>query len=44
MAVVGVAACIAVYALSTQQPTGTSFFSNMDADDMEYMKFISQYG
>jgi C1A family cysteine protease len=44
LAVVGVAACIAVYALSTQQPTGTSFFSNMDADDMEYMKFISQYG
>ncbi len=47
LAVVGVAACIAVYALSFQpEKNSVSLFANgtLGADDMEYMKFISQYG
>ena len=47
LAVVGVAACIAVYALSAQpEKNSVSLFGNgmLSADDMEYMKFISQYG
>ena len=46
LAVVGVAACIAVYALSAQpEKSSISLYGNgMTADDMEYMKFISQYG
>ena len=44
LAIVGVAACIAVYALSTSQPQTTSLYNNMEADDMEYFKFVSKYG
>jgi hypothetical protein len=47
LAVVGVAACIAVYALSFQpEKSSVSLFGNgmLGADDMEYLKFISQYG
>lgn len=47
LAIVGVAACIAVYALSISQPqssSSSSLYSNMEADDMEYLKFISKYG
>ncbi len=47
LAIVGVAACIAVYALSTQpESSSVSLFNNgvLGADDMEYLKFVSQYG
>ena len=44
LAVVGVAACVAVYAL-TQQPRSASLYSNViSADDMEYLKYVAKYG
>lgn len=46
LAVVGVAAAVAVYAL-TQQPTaGSSLFSAnlMNGEDMEFLRFVSKYG
>lgn len=44
LAVVGVAACVAVYAL-TQQPKSNSLYSNvMTADDMAFLKFVSKFG
>lgn len=44
LAVVGVAACIAVYALNSTQSQSTSLFNKLESDDMEYLKFINQYG
>jgi hypothetical protein len=44
LAVVGVAACIAVYALSTIKSESTSLFSKLEGDDIEYLKFVSRYG
>ena len=43
IAVVGVAACIAVYAL-TQQPQSTSLYTALSADEMEFLKFVSLHG
>jgi KDEL-tailed cysteine endopeptidase len=44
LAVVGVAACVAVYAL-TAAPAGKSLYSNVLAtEDLEYLKFIAKYG
>lgn len=44
LAVVGVAACVAVYAF-TQVPSGNSLYSNViTADDMEFLKYVSKYG
>ena len=44
LAVVGIAACVAVYAL-TQQPRAASLYSNViSADDMEYLKYVAKYG
>jgi C1A family cysteine protease len=44
LAVVGVAACVAVYALS-YQPQSSSLYSNtLTYEDMEYLKFVSKYG
>ena len=45
IAVVGVAACVAVYALSGTQPAGNSLYSNvLSADDMEFLKYVAKYG
>jgi C1A family cysteine protease len=43
LAVVGVAACVAVYALS-YQPKSSSLYSALSADEMEFLKFVSKYG
>jgi len=43
IAIVGVAACIAVYAL-TQQPQSSSLYTALSADDMEFLKFVSLHG
>jgi C1A family cysteine protease len=46
LAVVGVAACVAVYALSAYEPKQTSLFAHniLTAEDMEFMKFVSKFG
>jgi hypothetical protein len=45
LAVVGVAACVAVYAFTQQPTSGSSLYSNViSADDMEYLKYISKFG
>ena len=44
IAVVGIAACIAVYAL-TQQPKTNSLYSNtLTGEDMEFLKYVAKYG
>jgi cathepsin L/cathepsin H len=43
LAVVGVAACVAVYALSGSAPESKSLYS-MAADDFEFLKYVSKYG
>lgn len=43
IAIVGVAACIAVYAL-TQQPQSSSLYTALSAEDMEFLKFVSLHG
>jgi hypothetical protein len=43
IAVVGVAACIAVYAL-TQQPQSNSLYTALSAEDMEFLKFVALHG
>ena len=46
LAVVGVAAVVAVYALSQQPTNGSSLFSAnlLNGEDMEFLKYISKYG
>lgn len=45
LAIVGVAACVAVYAVTSFQPKSTSLYSNViSSDEMEFMKFITKYG
>ena len=44
LAIVGVAACVAVYALS-YQPKANSLYSNViTADDMEFLKYVAKHG
>jgi C1A family cysteine protease len=43
IAIVGVAACIAVYAL-TQQPQSSSLYTALSSEDMEFLKFVSLHG
>lgn len=44
IAIVGVAACVAVYAL-TQSPKSNSLYSNtLTAEDMEFLKFVAKHG
>ncbi|TNV79062.1 hypothetical protein FGO68_gene11626 [Halteria grandinella] len=43
LAVVGVAACVAVYAL-TSAPAGKSLYTNLSSDDLEYLKYVAKYG
>jgi C1A family cysteine protease len=43
IAIVGVAACLAVYAL-TQQPQSSSLYTALSAEDMEFLKFVSLHG
>lgn len=44
LAVVGVAACVAVYAF-TQAPAANQLYSNViSADDMEFMKYVAKFG
>ena len=43
LAVVGVAACVAVYALS-YQPKSASLYSTLSSDDVAFLKFVSKYG
>jgi KDEL-tailed cysteine endopeptidase len=43
LAVVGVAACVAVYALNAYAPQGTRFHQ-LTENDLEYMQFITKYG
>lgn len=45
LAVVGVAACVAVYAMTAYQPKQTSLFSkNLTADDYEFIKYVTKFG
>jgi C1A family cysteine protease len=43
LAVVGVAACVAVYAL-TSAPAGNSLYTNLSTEDLEYLKYVAKYG
>lgn len=44
LAVVGVAACVAVYAM-TAAPEGKSLYSNvLSTDDLEFLKYVAKYG
>jgi len=43
IAIVGVAACLAVYAL-TQQPQSSSLYTALSAEDMEFLKFVALHG
>jgi len=43
LAVVGVAACVAVYAL-TAAPAGNSLYTNLSSEELEYLKFVAKYG
>lgn len=42
LAVVGIAACVAAYA-ANYQPQASSLYSNLSADDMEFIKFTALY-
>lgn len=44
LAIVGVAACVAVYALTTYQAPKTTQFNALTSEDMEFMKFVSKFG
>jgi hypothetical protein len=46
LAIVGIAACAAVFAFSAYDPKVTSLFANniLSAEDIEFVKFVSQYG
>lgn len=46
LAIVGVAAAVAVYALTQQPSAGSSLFSAniMSGEDMEFLKYVSKYG
>lgn len=45
LAVVGVAACIAAFAfLSAQSAHSTTLFTKVDADELEFLKFVSVHG
>ena len=43
LAVVGVAACVAVYALSAG-PKTTSLYTSLTTEDMEFLKFVALHG
>jgi len=43
LAVVGVAACVAVYALTGSAPASKSLYT-MAADDFEFLKYVAKYG
>jgi len=43
LVVVGVAACVAVYAL-TGAPASTSMYNTISASEMEFIKYIASYG
>jgi KDEL-tailed cysteine endopeptidase len=43
LAVVGVAACVAMYALSSA-PSTTNLYHAMTADEMEFVKYVAKYG
>jgi|LauGreDrversion4_2_1035121.scaffolds.fasta_scaffold290379_1 KDEL-tailed cysteine endopeptidase len=44
LAVVGIAACVAVFAL-TQSPKSNSLYSNaLTAEDMEFIKYVAKFG
>lgn len=43
LAVVGVAACVAAFALN-YQPQGSSLYSNLSAEETEFIKFSSLFG
>lgn len=44
LAVVGVAACIAVYALTNGPSTVTLHSNVISASDMEFLKYVAKYG
>jgi len=43
LAVVGVAACVAAFALN-YQPQSTSLYTNLSADEREFVKYTSLFG
>ncbi len=43
LAVVGVAACVAVYAM-TAAPASNSLYSNLNTEDLEFLKYVAKYG
>ncbi len=45
LAVVGVAACVAVYALTSYSPKSSSLYSNiLTGEDMEFLKYVAKFG
>jgi len=44
LAVVGVAACVAVFAVNSMGPKQTALYNAFTAEDAEFMKFVSKYG
>jgi hypothetical protein len=43
LAIVGVAACVAVFALTSYQPKAINF-NELTTEDLEFMKYVSKYG
>ena len=44
LAIVGVAACVAVYALTQQPSASTSAYTVMSADELEFLKYVAKFG
>jgi hypothetical protein len=44
LAVVGVAACVAVFAVNSMGPRQTALYNAFTAEDTEFMKFITKHG
>lgn len=44
LAVVGIAACVAVYALNSYEVKPTSMYTVMTADELNFMTYITKYG
>lgn len=44
LAVVGVAACVAVYALNAYDRKPVTMYTEMTAEEMDFMRYISKYG
>jgi hypothetical protein len=44
LCVVGIAACVAVYALTSMDAPKSTSFNTLTSEDLEFMKFVAKYG